>query len=321
MNKKKNIINTIIIPVLICLISISSKTQAQENILFSNYKNNKLFINPAVSGSYPYMELAMGYHKQWTGIDGAPKSAILSAHAPLNNSRIGLGAMIYSNKIGILNETGFFANYAYKINLSNNHVFSLGFQAGLVNKEVRWSEVSTYDPNFNGDDPSIPNTNIGSIAPNFGLGMYYTTNKFHFGFSAPRLLQNTYPHEKSLGKNVNFEFKDIYFYMNSGLLLNLNSNVQVEPSLLLFSSLNSTLNTSFHLNFTHRNGVSAGGSYRSGKYWALNMGYEFDSKIGISYSFENSHDKLKRGDHMSHEIFINYKISLKKSSYTSPRFF
>jgi len=321
MDKRRHIISIFILTILICFSSTCTKLSAQENILFSNYNHNKLFINPAYSGSNPYMELAMGYHKQWTGIDGAPKSAILSAHAPLNNSHVGLGAMLYSNKIGILNETGFFANYAYKINMQKNRVFSLGFQAGLVNKEVRWSEVTTYDPNFNGDDPSIPNMNVSSITPNFGLGAYYKTPKFHLGFSAPRLLQNVYPHEKGLGKSINFEFKDIYFYLNSGLLININSEIQAAPSILLFSSLNSTTNYSFNLNFSHTNGISTGGSFRSEKYWAINMGYEFDSKLGISYSYENSLDKLKRGDHTSHEIFINYKISLKKSSYTSPRFF
>ena len=205
--------------------------------------------------------------------------------------------------------------------MPKNRVFSLGFQAGMVNKEVRWSEVTTYDPNFTGDDPSIPNMNISNIAPNFGLGAYYTTPKFHLGFSTPRLLQNTYPHEKDLGKNIKFEFKDIYFYINSGVLLNINSEIQLAPSVLLFSSLNSTVNYNFILHFTYINGISTGGSFRSEKYWSMNVGYEFNSKLGVSYSYENSIDKLKRGDHTSHEIFLNYKISLKKNSYTSPRFF
>ncbi|WP_372641837.1 PorP/SprF family type IX secretion system membrane protein [Ancylomarina sp.] len=321
MDKQRHIISIFILTTLICLFSFCTKLSAQENILFSNYNHNKLFLNPAYSGSNPYMEIAMGYHKQWTGIDGAPKSAILSAHAPLNNSQVGLGAMLYSNKIGILNETGFFANYAYKINMPKDRVFSFGFQAGLVNKEVRWSEVTTYDPNFNGDDPSIPNMNVSSIAPNFGIGAYYNTPKFHIGLSAPRLLQNAYPHEKGLSKSINFEFNDIYFYLNSGVLININSEIQASPSVLFFSSLNSITNYSFNLNLSHINGISAGGSFRSEKYWAINMGYEFDSTLGISYSFENSLDKLKKGDHTSHEIFITYKISLKKSSYTSPRYF
>jgi len=321
MNKQIHIIRFFVLILLFSLFASGSKLFAQENILFSNYNQNKVFLNPAFSGSKPFMELAMGYHKQWTGVDGAPKSAILSAHTPLNKSQVGIGAMLYSNKIGILNENGLFANYAYKIDMAKERIFSFGFQAGLVSKEVRWSEVKTYDPNFNGDDPSIPNMNISSIAPNFGLGFYYKTPQFHLGFSAPRLLQNAYPHEKSLSKNINFEFNDIYFYLNSGILLKLNSNIQFIPSVLLYSSLNTNTNYSFNLNFKHQNGISTGGSYRSGNYWSLMMGYEFDSKIGISYSYENSLDKLKRGDHTSHEIFINYKISFKKSSYTSPRLF
>ncbi|MRT91890.1 type IX secretion system membrane protein PorP/SprF [Ancylomarina sp. 16SWW S1-10-2] len=321
MNKQRHTIIYFVLTSIMCLSLTYSKLSAQENILFTNYNNNKVFINPAFSGSTPYMEVAMGYHKQWTGVDGAPKSAILSAHTPLNNRPIGIGTMIYSNEIGILNETGFFANYAYKIKMSKRRVLSLGLQAGVVSKEVRWSEVVTYDPNFTGDDPSIPNMDISNISPNFGLGAYYTTPKFHLGFSAPRLLQNAYPNEKDFSKSINFEFKEIYFYINSGVILNINSTIQATPSILLFSSLNSTTNYNFNINFTHTKGVSVGTSFRSGKYWSINTGYEFNSKLGISYAYENSFDKLKRGDHTSHEIFLNYKVSLKKSSYTSPRFF
>ena len=321
MNKQRHAIIYFVLTSIMCLSLTYSKLAAQENILFTNYNNNKLFINPAFSGSTPYMEVALGYHKQWTGVDGAPESSILSAHSPLNNRPVGIGAMIYNNKIGILNETGFFANYAYKINMSRNRVISLGLQAGVVSKEVRWSEVITYDPNFTGDDPSIPNMDISNISPNFGLGAYYTTPKFHLGFSAPRLLQNAYPNEEEFSKNINFEFKEIYFYVNSGVILNINSDIQAAPSILLFSSLNSTSNFNFNINFKHTKGISAGGSFRSGKYWSINTGYELNSKLGISYAYENSFDKLKRGDHTSHEIFLNYKLSLKKSRYTSPRFF
>ncbi|RZT96890.1 type IX secretion system PorP/SprF family membrane protein [Ancylomarina subtilis] len=321
MGNQSHITTRYILTILICLCSTLPKLFSQENILFTNYNQNKLFINPAFSGNKPYMEMAMGYHKQWTGVEGAPKSSILSAHAPLNNSKIGLGTMVYSNKIGILNETGFFASYAYKISLTKKRVLAFGLQAGIVNKEVRWSDLRTYDPNFNGDDPSIPNMNVSSVAPNFGLGIYYNTPKFHLGFSAPRLLQNTYPHENSMGENINFEFRDIYFYLNTGLQLELNPKIQVEPSLLFFSSANSTLDYNLNLIFYHINGIFAGSGYRAGKYWSIHIGYEFNSKIGINYSYENSLDKLKRGDHSSHEFFINYKISLKKSSYTSPRFF
>ena len=307
--------------ILICLFSTNPKLFSQENILFTNYNLNEIFTNPSFSGNKSYMEIAMGYHKQWTGVKGAPVSAILSAHAPLNNIKIGIAGMIYNNEIGILNETGFFANYAYKINLEKERIFALGFQAGIINKEIRWTELRTYDPSFNGDDPSIPNMNVSSITPNFGLGFSYYSPKFHIGFSAPRLLQDTYPYENSLNKNINFEFKDIYFYLNTDINLKVNTKIQVEPSILLFSSLNSTLDYNFNLIFYHINGIFAGCSYRAEKYWSINMGYEFNSKLGISYSYENSLDKIKRGDHTSHEIFINYKISLKKSNYTSPRFF
>ena len=321
MDKILNIFYISLLTGLLCLSSGGSKLMAQENILFTNYKHNKLYFNPAYTGTKPFMEVALGYHKQWTGIEGAPESAILSTHAPINNSHIGLGAMLYSNKIGILNDNAFFVNYAYHLELPKEAVFSFGLQAGIVSKEVRWSELNTYDPNFSGDDPSIPNMNVSSLAPNFGLGFYYHTPKFHIGFSAPRVLTNSYPNEEGIGKNIDFAVKDIFFYLHSGTQFKLNPDIYIAPSVLLFSSYNSATNYNFNLELTHKSGISAGTSYRSEKYWSIMMGYEFNSKMGISYSYENSFDKYKKGDHTSHEIFLNYKISLKKSSYTSPRFF
>lgn len=321
MDRNLNIFFILFLTALICLFLGGSKLLAQENILFTNYKHNKLFFNPAYTGCKPFMEVALGYRKQWTGVDGAPKSAILSTHAPINNSNIGLGAMLYSNKIGILNENAFLVNYAYHIDLPKERILSFGLQSGIISKEVRWSELITYDPDFMGDDPSIPNMNVTSLAPNFGLGFYYQTAKFHIGFSAPRVLTNSYPNEEGIGKNIDFAVKDIYFYLHSGTHIKLNSDINLDPSVLIFSSYNSTTNTSFNLELNHSSGILAGGSYRSGKYWSIIMGYEFNSKMGISYSYENSFDKYIKGDQTSHEIFLNYKISLKKSSYTSPRFF
>ena len=59
----------------------------------SSYMYNGLYINPAYAGSRDALSLDVFGRKQWVGVDGAPTTAMLSAHLPLKNENIGLGIL------------------------------------------------------------------------------------------------------------------------------------------------------------------------------------------------------------------------------------
>ena len=305
-----------------CFLLTISNSKAQEDIRFSNYKYNRLFYNPAYAGSSRFMEAVFAYRNQWVDIDGSPETALVSIQAPVNYSNFGLGAVVYNNRFGIQKDNAIFLNYAYHFKVSYNGVLSMGLQAGFINKQIKWTELTTFDPNFpSPNDPAFPDQNVSTWVPNFGIGFFYYTREYYISFSAPRLLSNSQPDSEDISNNMNFETKSIHFYLGAGLNLPLNNEIDFSPSVLFVSSWSAQSNVNLNLDFIHRNGFSVGAGYRSDDSWAALLGYQLNQKLRFSYSYEKSFGKYRSKGFTNHEIILNYNLSLRKSQITSPRYF
>lgn len=305
-----------------CLFFLTKTVRAQEDIRFSNYKYNRLFYNPAYAGSSQFMEAVFAYRNQWVDIDGSPETAILSIQAPVNNTNSGLGAVVYNNRFGIQKDNAVFLNYSYRVQVSYEGILAMGLQAGFINKQIKWTELTTFDPNFpSPNDPAFPSQDISTWVPNFGVGLYYYTPKYFVSFSAPRLLSNNQPSSEGISDNMSFDAKLVHVYLGGGAKLELSDEVNFEPSVLLFTSYDTDTNANINLDFVHTSGISLGGGYRTDNSLALLLGYQLNQKLRFSYSYEKSFGKSRSKGFTNHEIILNYNLSLKRSQITSPRYF
>lgn len=306
--------------VLILLCSVH--LQAQEDIRFSNHKYNRLFYNPAYAGSSSFMEAVLAYRNQWVGIDGSPETAMLSFQAPINYTKSGVGAIVYRNTFGIQSDIGVFFNYAYHLQINHDSKLSMGLQAGFVNKQINWTELTLWDPNPSSpNDDLIPDNNLSTWVPNFGLGFYYHSPDYYFSLSIPRLLANNQPSTEGISNNVNFDSKSLFYYLGAGVKLPLTYEIDFVPSVLYVASHKTSNIVSFNTNFEHASGLSLGAGYRSDKTWAGMLGYQLSQKLRFSYSYEKSFGKDSSKGYTNHEIILNYNLSLRKSQITSPRYF
>jgi type IX secretion system PorP/SprF family membrane protein len=156
---------------------------AQQHPMFSHYMFNGLFINPAYAGSKDFVSTTLIARKQWTGFEGAPSTQIASIHAPLNNRKMGLGAAISNDQIGITHQTDFYMSYAWHLPLENGKL-SLGLNGGFSYFKSQLSDLSVWDP----DDPIYQSNSLSNILPNFGAGAYYYSQHFYAGLSVPQLM-------------------------------------------------------------------------------------------------------------------------------------
>src|SRR5450759_5669484 len=101
--------------IIFILLSIPANSQLQP--LLDQYLLNGLAINPAYAGSQEALNVGMYVRNQWVGFEGAPKNFTFSLHSPMRDKRIGLGVIVMNDKIGSRTETGFIANYAYRIDM------------------------------------------------------------------------------------------------------------------------------------------------------------------------------------------------------------
>ena len=138
-----SIIDKILKGAILCfLLGINFEAKAQYEPQFTQYMNNEQFINPAYAGTREHLAATMLYRYQWIGIEGSPRTATFGVHSPFMYNKIGLGLCIMNDRIGVTNQTGVFANYAYHLPTSDKGTLSFGLQ---LNRPCQYKIESRID--------------------------------------------------------------------------------------------------------------------------------------------------------------------------------
>ena len=170
--------------ILIIIVALFSVVcaNAQYDAMFTQYMFNEMYINPAYAGSKDAMAVNMSHRQQWINFPGRPITTSFTLHGPLANDKMGLGISLLNEQIGKLSRNLVYLNYAYRLKVSEKGKLSFGLMGGIHNQVNKLSELKateTGDIQISSNTPSI-------IAPNFGAGIYYYTNKFYAGVFYPR---------------------------------------------------------------------------------------------------------------------------------------
>lgn len=293
--------------------------KAQSEPMFSQYTFNEIFINPAYAGSHDAISLSSVYRKQWANIEGAPTTKTFTAHTPLFSNKVGLGLTIYNDVIGVANQTGYFANYAYRIKL-NKGTISLGMLAGVNGYQERLSEIKTTqagDNRFASNTPTV-------YAPNFGFGTYYYTKRFYIGLSVPRLIANKLnigPNGEVQSVDGSFLKSELHYFLATGFVFEVNPLVKIRPTLMLKTVVNAPMEYDLNLMGIFYNSLWLGGGYRSGDSWNLLTALQISNQLRVGYSYDYTFTSLKDFAGYTHELSVNYVFKFKTKKLTSPRYF
>ncbi|MBL0343015.1 MAG: type IX secretion system membrane protein PorP/SprF [Bacteroidetes bacterium] len=297
------------------LLSMPGIALAQQNPLFSHYMFNGLYINPAYAGSKEFISTTLIARKQWTGLEGSPSTQIASLHAPLNNKKVGLGAVISNDKIGITSETDFYASYAYHLPMSVGKL-SLGVSGGFSYFKSKFSDLTVWDP----DDPVYETNSLSNILPNFGVGAYYYSRKFYAGLSAPQIL--SYDSDQSFHIKIDKVHKVTrHYYFSTGGIIPTPGELKFRPSVMLKYSANAPLQYDVNLNVLISDIIWIGASYRSSDAVILLLEYQVDKKLRIGYSYDMTLSEIRRYSSGSHEIIIGYDFGFNVLKMKTPRYF
>lgn len=295
------------------------QASAQSEPMFSQYTFNEIFINPAYAGSHEALSFSSVYRKQWVNIDGAPTTKTFTAHSHLFKSKVGLGLTAYQDQIGVASQTGFFANYAFRIKMRKG-TLSLGMLGGFSGYQERLSEVKTTE---NGDSKFAANTPM-VFAPNFGFGTYYYTKRFYFGISVPRMITNKliinqYSQVERVDGSLNTEA--LHYFVATGFIFDVNPIVKIRPSMMIKAVMNAPIEYDANISTLLYNSLWLGGGYRSGDSWNILTALQVNNQLRIGYSYDYTITKLKDFSGGSHEFSMNYVLKYNSKKITSPRYF
>jgi type IX secretion system PorP/SprF family membrane protein len=106
------------------------KAYSQQEAQYGQYVFNGLYINPAYAGYKDEIYFQAFFRTQWTGIKGGPRSLSVSIDAPLADRKLGLGAIISTDKIGAQTSLNAMGNLAYRIKLNDDDTRAVSFANG-----------------------------------------------------------------------------------------------------------------------------------------------------------------------------------------------
>lgn len=287
----------------------------QQDPQYTQYMYNMNVINPAYAGSKGTLSLGMLGRKQWTDIDGAPKTATFSAHAPVARN-LGGGISVIADEIGPVKEQNLYADISYTINISEEGRLAFGLKGGVTFQNIDLlSIILPQDPN----DPLFQD-NMSNTYPNFGAGIYYYTDKFYVSFSVPNILKSTH-FEKSNGV-ITKASEEMHYFLTSGYVFQLSESFKLKPSVMFKGVTGAPVSIDMNANVLIHDRLELGASYRwddsvSG---LINFYITRNFQMGYAYDF-NVSDFNYANTGGSHELFLLYDIDFNKKKLKSPRFF
>ena len=303
----------------IALFTISVSTVlAQQLPQFTQYMFNTISINPAYAGSRETFS-AVGLHRsQWVGLEGGPETQTLSMHSPLRNEKVGLGLSFINDQLGYENFSYIYADFSYTIQTGENTKLAFGLKGGFthyfLDQDLLTDPSVVNDPFFN----DVSNR----WSPNIGAGLYWHSQRWYLGLSAPRILNTDYNNGRQ-GTIDYVALERVSYYFTGGYVFDLSETTKLKPSVLLKATNGAPLSFDISANFLFNEKFWIGGAYRVNQSAAAIGGitdFQVSRQMRIGYAYEYPISDIRPYTSGTHEVLLMFEV-FKSRRIKSPRYF
>jgi type IX secretion system PorP/SprF family membrane protein len=285
---------------------------AQQLPQFTQYMYNTISINPAYAGSRETLSVVGLHRSQWVGLEKGPQTQTLSVHAPLKNERVGLGLSFINDELGYQNFSYLYGDFSYTIPTGENSKLAFGIKAGFTS----FSLDSDFQQDQSNDAVIFGFENRWK--PNIGAGLYWHSQKWYLGLSAPRILNTDYTGDAEFQA-----LERVGYYFTGGYVFDISKNTKFKPAALLKATSGAPLSFDLTANFLFYEKFWAGASYRINER-AEAIGaiadFQVSKQLRIGYAYEYPLSDLRPYTSGTHEILLMFEI-FKSKRIKSPRYF
>ncbi|GAA4271461.1 type IX secretion system membrane protein PorP/SprF [Aquimarina gracilis] len=297
---------------------------AQQDAQYTQYMYNTISVNPAYAGSRGVMSI-MGLHRsQWVGLDGAPRTQTLTLNTPIgDNERLGLGFSVVNDEIGPTDETYFGIDFSYTIPTSEEGKLSFGLKGGGHLLNIDFQRLTQFNANDNLFEANIDN----KFSPQVGIGVYYHTDKFYFGLSAPNLLETDHFDESTTSSDsdaISFLAEErINYYLITGHVFDLSDDVKFKPAVLGKLVFGAPLQVDLSANFLLYERLTLGAAYRWSAAVTGQIGFQISDAMMIGFAYDRETTELGQSQFNdgSYEVMLRFELFKKYNRMLTPRFF
>ncbi len=205
-----------------------------QDVGFSQFYANPLYLNPAFAGSKVAPRIALSYRAQWPGLVSAFSTVSASYDQYINDMHGGIGAILLSDRQGdhgMLNTNMLAAMYSFRFQVHEDIFVNLALQAGVVNMNLNWDpNIMRWPDQIDANcgwinlTSATPPDNRSKFYPDFAAGAMIYGPAWYAGFAAHHLNQ----------PSQGFYAEDrvpMKFTANAGGLINLSEERRRQSSL------------------------------------------------------------------------------------------
>jgi type IX secretion system PorP/SprF family membrane protein len=285
-----------IVIIISCVLPLSKSGNAQQFFSYSQYMNNLTPIN----FNYPLLDrngsVSSIYRKQWTGIEGAPTTLLLTGAVPLEEIGAATGLVIMDDKFAVEHQTEVNGYFAKSIQLSPEGYLSVALDAGFRRYVANYSQLGPTDPSFSAD--------IRELRPNIGFSVMYYTRKYYLGLSVPEISFRSLG-DGSVG-DINY-FKNHYYISGAYLSGSDEDEFRIKPAFLYVYTQGIKSIADISATLYLKNILGIGGNYRTNKEGSAIMTLKFSPvTFGYSYRFNTTSAAVNGISFATHELMFTY---------------
>ena len=301
--------------VLAILISIGclSISYAQQDPLYNQYFFNQLMINPAYAGSAGNLTASLNTRQQWAGIDGAPLTNTLSVHSSFSRNKSGAGLLIVDDRLGINKNMEIMLSLSHRIKIGS-HTISMGVQGGTTQYKYDYTRINLEVL----DDPDLMMNLEQFSKPNFGTGIFWSSEWHYVGISVPRILNI------KVNDGVTSSTRYLrHYYISGGFVLNpkYKNEIKIKPSVLIKMVNGNPVSVDLSGSILLSNMLWTGITIRNFTSLGINAQMEITDNLRIGYAFELPTSNLVYSNFGTHELMVSVGLAVLRGQEYRVRYF
>ena len=276
---------------------------AQQRPQFAHFMYNLSVVNPAYSNADKgVIDLGAFYRTQWTGVEGAPTTALAFAHGAIKKN-IEAGVTILNDKIGNdINTFNANVDLSYVVKLNKKFKLSTGIKVGVNSYSADFNNVQLGSGN-NATDPLFAE-NISQTSLGLGAGIFFFSRNFYFGASSPNLFGDRY--QKEVAQSTGTE--EVHYYVHSGYVHEVHEDLKIKPSFMVTAVENAPISVDIAANVLINKSFELGLGYNFSNTLNALFRYDISKSFSLGYSYGRTFNELSSFSNGSHEVFALFRI-------------
>ncbi len=283
----------------ILLIALCGGLNAQQDAMFTKYMFNSLSMNPAYAGSHENLRASAQARRQWVSFPGSPTTLLASMDGAAADNRMGWGALLGYDHIGLNYITDLHGNYAYRFGIGEG-TLALGIRAGATWYRSNLAAADLADP-----VDAVFDQNVSFVIPKAGFGVYYQQEKFYAGISVPTLVSIDPRRDFSLKDDSTFARR--HFFLHTGFVFEASDGFNLKPSVLVKAVKGAPVQADLNLQLYFLERFGVGVSYRTNDAVVCMAELFTQSGFRVGYSYDFTLSRINNHGGGAHEIIVGYE--------------